>query len=224
MTVCNINFATDSVALYSDTLVYRGDKPIRLCSRKVEVSPCGRFMWATRGSVALGDAYDEIAAYAGDVDIAASVARHWLERLTAADLERHGVDAQDVFVAGWSDVAGDLVVFDMRRRKAPGVEVTRLDRGIYLNPSVRDRAPALPPTATPRQMIAIAHAQQRFDRELDTGFCIGGVLHETVATRHGVVQRIADLYGDHDRHAAEFGDPNADEVAAFLAAWAALAA
>lgn len=216
MSVININFAADSVALYSDTMVYRGNTADGLCARKIELAANGRFAWGFRGSVAIGDSFDALARHEARIEAAAAGAKAFLESLSAGLLRAAGGHAAaHIILAGWADSIGDLMVLDVHRDAAAGMTVRRLGRGIYLNPTVRGRATTLPATATARQMIAVARAQKRFDDTWDSGLCIGGVLHETTATRDGVRQRIVDLYPDYDRHAAAFGDPNAEEVARF---------
>jgi hypothetical protein len=79
----------------------------------------------------------------------------------------------------------------------------------------------MPSTVSEAQFIRLALAQWRVREQFMGSLCIGGVMHLTSVTTAGADQRIVGTYPDYAEHASEFGDPNAEAVAAFLAQQAA---
>ncbi|WP_420564148.1 hypothetical protein [Thalassobaculum sp.] len=220
MSVLNILYTADRIELLSDTLQYAKGEPVGLTVQKVHTAD--RFAWCTRGRCWIGDTFDPVAARCVDLDEAEIAAASWIDSIAEDDLIGHS--GIEVTVAGFSGRSGGLAVMQFSREHAKPVEAKVFEPGVYLLPS-REGIPALPATVTMQQFYRLALAQHAAEkigtgRGMD-GMCIGGVMHLTTVTSAGADQRIVGLYPDYDQHAKAFGDPNAEEVAAFLAQQAA---
>lgn len=220
MSVANVAYLDNEIWMISDTMTYGADgTPIRLCERKTEIAPSGRFAWTTRGSVAVADMWDAVARLRQTMDEAETALLDWAEAMPSEDLapfQRGRQSVAEVTVAGWSDRIGDLVVYRVHlhaNRPEPIVEM--LERGIHIRPG-SDWSERLPKTLTRKQFLQLAWAQWQLQDDRQEPMCIGGVAHWTTCTRTGCTQEIAGLYGDYHQHAARFGDPNADAVSRFL--------
>lgn len=223
MSVTNILVGADEACLYTDTMVYRNGKPLRLNDRKCHVSRCGTFAVAGRGNAWWIDRYEEILDLSPDFDHAAQGLCSLLEGTVAA-LDDGWFDRGNLValaLVGWSASAGALRAV-MVKAGRDGVTAEPIPHGVHLWPgSTRLQLPA---TATDAQMVKAAMVQHRIQQSFGLPICIGGVLHRTVVTRDGISQEIAAVYPDYDDHAAQLGDPNAEAVADWRAAAGKVAA
>ncbi|CAO3416477.1 hypothetical protein [Azospirillum argentinense] len=214
MSVCNVAFEADTVRLLTDTMTYRDEKPVALERHKTEVAPSGRFAWACRGNVYLGNVVDCLLNEAGTIDeVEAQAAK--LEPLIDPDIMALCKNVE-ITAAGWSDQRNDLRLIRIRIRPAV-FEVAEIGRGVYMAPAPEASRVQLPATVTDDQFIRLALAQWKVQGKFKAPLCIGGVMHQTTVSRAGVERRMVALYPDYDAHAAKLGDPNAEEVRAFRA-------
>ncbi len=206
MSVFNIALSADFALTASDTMVYRRKQAVRLTDRKVHIAPSGRFVVSVRGSVMEAQAVAEtLFSHADTFDAAAA----FLSRLG-------GLNDAEINIVGWSDAAGTVRALQAVHDKHRGVTRRELSPGVHLHPSPATRPVKLPERADEALMVRLCMAQHKASIELDMRMCIGGVLHLTTVTEAGCEQRIVATYPDYAQHAARFGCPNADLVAALV--------
>lgn len=220
MSVCNIAFDGSSVRFLTDTMIYRGDRPVSLAQRKAEVAPSGRFAWTCRGNVFLGDIIHRHLGVAQSMDDAGPFAAE-LMGVFSEEVMANCAGGIELTLAGWSDIRSALRILRLDRQIG-SFTTDEIEPGTHLWPGSK-RLPPLPATVTEEQFIKMALAQWTIQDKFDGKLCIGGVMHLTTVTRNGVEQRMAGTYPDYDKHAAAFGDPNADAVAQFRAGRRAVA-
>lgn len=215
MSICNLMVGADAVWLLSDTMTYEDGKPVALTQRKAEVAPNEAFIWSCRGSVGLGNILDECVATAQEIDEAERIATVAIERIPADLMELGG--RVEITIAGWSGLRGAMRVVRLYRSAKDGFTATMFEPGVHLAPGA-SKLPAMPAVVSEAQFVKLALAQWKISERFGLAGCVGGVMHLSTVTCHGAEQRIVGLYPDYAQHAAEFGDPNAEEVARFLAA------
>lgn len=218
MSVANILFLQDRILILTDTLTYQGGSPHGLCERKAVVASTGRFAMVTRGLCDVGDAaIDWIDERAGDLIEAEAAAAEFFDIAADVKASTNPTVNLELTLTGWSPRHNDLRAVQLRIFKnRSGFDVQLLDRGLHLHPAPGSAKVPPPPRNHEAAMVKLALAQHAvMEKREFRDMCIGGVMHLTEVNRDGVAQRIVGLYPGYDGHAAQFGDPNADAVAAF---------
>lgn len=219
MTVINVSFLSEAeILIGSDTLQYCGGKPVALTASKVHTGT--GFALAQRGLADLCAVLIGTVSDAAGFDAAHDTIRAVVEAdgdVIAEHAARHYPGfpaAHEAYLSGWSAAAGRMAVarIVVGLDGAAAETVTVQPGRTIVQPEPR---PGLVvPAATRVQLLRLMEKQAELVR-LSPGICIGGVMHITTVTRDGVWQEVAGVYPDYDQHAAMFGDPNAEAVAAF---------
>lgn len=211
MSICNLLFSRDRVILLTDQMVYDADgKPVELAPRKAETG--SRVIWATRGSVGLGNLVDAALAGVDGFDLAMEATIAAVD-LIAPDLVERGRKIE-VTIAGVSDAEGWLRCSRIAR-DPKGTTVEHFEPGCHLSPS-SSAAPRIPADISIARFLKLALAQQEVSERFGLKGCVGGAIHLTGVNSAGETWReLAGLYPTYDVDAATLGDPNAEEVAAW---------
>lgn len=210
MSVVNISFLSKTeILILSDTMMYDGREPAGLMKTKVHSNHASTFAFGMRGHVpTIMQFVDNMSGWP-DLDHADEALSLALPSVPAGRFPL----GHEVFLAGWSDRAGGLAVVEFCvRPDGAYYRATTKPGATLLNPRVKNSMAV--PAVDQARLIKLALAQVKL---LDHApFCIGGVMHLTRVTPDSASQWVCGLYPGYHEAAARFGDPNADEVAAFL--------
>lgn len=212
MSVANIRFDGETVTFYTDTMAYRDNEPLRLTEPKAHIADNGMFAWTFRGQTEPARIIGNVLCAAPTVAQAEQHAAELMKGIAADLLTTRGLE---LHLAGWSAQHGAMRLVRLVRRPEDFTAAV-LGPDVYLNPKMTDKV-AVPLSASDAVLVKVAMYQWQVHHTRDLRMCIGGSLWRTVVTKDGASQGIADLYPDYDEHAARFGDPCADAVAAVRA-------
>ena len=212
MSVVNLFFYPNRILCTSDTLAYRRNAPVKLQERKTHI--IGAMAVAQRGNCAVNAAILNDLYEFEDIDSAAPLLDGWYDYLPRRKASEDPDLTSETILMGWSTRQGRIAAYRWEVTDDSSA-FTDLPHGMHLHPHFNGETLPLPPEMPDARLVKIALAQHEMVSESRYRMCVGGVMHCTTVTPEAIEQRIIGLYPDYDKHAEEFGCPNADEVAEF---------
>ncbi|MBK4717691.1 hypothetical protein JJL56_02300 [Azospirillum sp. YIM DDC1] len=149
-----------------------------------------------------------------DIDSAAPLLNRWYDYLPRRKASEDPDLTSETVIMGWSTRQGRIAAYRWEITDDSST-FTDLPHGMHLHPHLNGENRPLPPEMPDERLVKVAMVQHEMVTENRYRMCIGGVIHCTTITPDAIEQRIIGLYPGYDKHAAEFGCPNADEVAEF---------